>query len=69
MIIDVNKKDLKEQEVRTMFISPALNSKGWKVPVNMREEYYFTAGRILVYCKEHAKEEGKSPQCCGLMMN
>ena len=25
----------------------------------MREEYYFTAGRVLVYGKEHSKEEGK----------
>lgn len=56
---EVNKKSLKEQEVRTLFISPALYSKGWKVPSNMREEYYFTAGRILVYGKEHSKEEGK----------
>lgn len=57
--MEVNKKELKEQEIRTMFISPALTSKGWKVPTNMREEYYFTAGRILVYGKEHSKEEGK----------
>ena len=33
--------------------------KRLKVPSNMREEYYFTAGRVLVYGKEHSKEEGK----------
>ena len=42
-----------------MFISPALVAKGWQVPTNMREEYYFTAGRILVYGKEHSQEKGK----------
>ena len=44
-MLNVDKKSLKEQEIRTMFISPALYAKGWKVPTNMREEYYFTACR------------------------
>ncbi|MDO4971227.1 MAG: DEAD/DEAH box helicase family protein [Bacteroidales bacterium] len=57
--MNVDKKSLKEQEIRTMFISPALVAKGWQVPTNMREEYYFTAGRILVYGKEHSQEKGK----------
>lgn len=56
---NVDKKSLKEQEIRTVYISPALTSKGWKVPSNMREEYYFTAGRIHVYGKGHSQEEGK----------
>ena len=46
--MEVNKKDLKEQEIRTLFITPALQQKGWAVSVNMREEYYFTDGRVLV---------------------
>ena len=46
--MDINKKELKEQEIRTMYITPALKSKGWEVTVNMREEYYFTDGRVLV---------------------
>ena len=41
--MEVNKKELKEQEIRTLFITPALQRKGWAVSVNMREEYYFTA--------------------------
>ena len=54
-----NKKELKEQEIRTMFISPALKDKGWEVPVNMREEYYFTDGRVLVAGSQHSVAEGK----------
>ena len=46
--MEVNKKELKEQEIRTLFITPALQQKGWAVSVNMREEYYFTDGRVLV---------------------
>ena len=48
-----------EQEIRTMIITPALNASGWKTGVNMREEYYFTDGRILVIGKQHKKAEGK----------
>ena len=36
--MEVNKKELKEQEIRTLFITPALQQKGWAVSVNMREE-------------------------------
>lgn len=57
--MDMNKKDLKEQEIRTMFISPALNNKGWAVPVNMREEKYFTDGRVLIAGSQHSVAEGK----------
>lgn len=57
--MEVNKKDLKEQEIRTMFISPALNNKGWKVPVNMREEKYFTDGRVLIAGSQYSVAEGK----------
>ena len=41
-MMNINKKELKEQEIRTMFITPALKAKGWEVMKNMREEYYFT---------------------------
>ncbi len=57
--MDVNKKELKEQEIRTLFISPALKDKGWEVPVNMREEFYFTDGRVLVAGSQHSVAEGK----------
>ena len=57
--MEVNKKDLKEQEIRTLFITPALQQKGWAVSVNMREEYYFTDGRVLVVGNQHSVAEGK----------
>lgn len=57
--MNVNKKELKEQEVRTMFITPALVEKGWKVGENMREEYYFTDGRVLVMGSKHSVADGK----------
>ena len=57
--MDINKKELKEQEIRTMFITPALKKKGWEVLKNMREEYYFTDGRVLVAGNHHSVAEGK----------
>ena len=57
--MEVNKKELKEQEIRTLFITPALQRKGWAVSVNMREEYYFTDGRVLVIGNQHSVAEGK----------
>lgn len=58
-MMNVNKKELKEQEIRTMFITPALKEKGWEVLKNMREEYYFTDGRVLVAGSQHSVAEGK----------
>ena len=57
--MEINKKELKEQEIRTLFITPALQQKGWTVSVNMREEYYFTDGRVLILGNQHSTAEGK----------
>lgn len=58
-MMNINKKELKEQEIRTLFITPALKEKGWEVLKNMREEYYFTDGRVLVAGSQHSVAEGK----------
>ena len=42
-----NKKDLSEQEIRTQFITPAIQQAGWE-PSQIREEWYFTKGRLIV---------------------
>ena len=59
LMMKVNKKELKEQEIRTMFITPALKDKGWEVMKNMREEYYFTDGRVIVAGSQQSVAEGK----------
>ena len=58
-MMNVNKKELKEQEIRTLFITPALKAKGWEVLKNMREEYYLTDGRVLVAGSHHSVAEEK----------
>lgn len=45
--VTVNKKTLSEQEIRTRYITPAVQRAGWQ-PQQIREEYYFTDGRMHV---------------------
>ncbi|WP_447984957.1 EcoAI/FtnUII family type I restriction enzme subunit R [Nitrospira sp. Nam74] len=44
----MNKKDLSERDICTKFITPALERAGWDVASQIREEVYFTKGRIIV---------------------
>ncbi len=47
----IDKKSLSETDIRTKFITPAIvegNPPGWDVMTRMREEVYFTKGKILV---------------------
>ena len=49
--------DITEQETRTRYITPALQNAGWP-PKRIREEYTFTAGRII----EHGNAYTRGPQ-------
>jgi type I restriction enzyme R subunit len=44
----MNKKDLSERDICTKFITPAVVKAGWDVQSQVREEVYFTRGRIIV---------------------
>ena len=44
---DMSKRDLSERDICTKYILPALVASGWDVKRQIREEYAFTAGRIL----------------------
>jgi type I restriction enzyme, R subunit len=55
----MNKKTLTEADIRTKFITAAIEAAGWDKVKQMREEYYFTAGRIVVRGKLVARGKGK----------
>jgi type I restriction enzyme R subunit len=55
----MNKKNLTEADIRTKFITPAIEAAGWDKVTQMREEYFFTAGRIIVRGKLVARGKGK----------
>jgi type I restriction enzyme, R subunit len=58
----MNKKYLTEADIRTKFITPALvgaNGDKWNVMTQIREEVYFTKGRVIVRGKTVKRGEAK----------
>lgn len=44
----MDKRSLTERDICTKFILPAIKRAGWDEMVQVREEVYFTEGRIIV---------------------
>ncbi|WP_204808747.1 EcoAI/FtnUII family type I restriction enzme subunit R [Mycobacterium riyadhense] len=58
---NAGKKALKETEIRTRYITPAIVRAGWDPEKNqMREEYTIAPGKIVMRGKLHAREAAKS---------
>ena len=58
----MNKKELTETDIRTKFITPAIVGEGgskWNVMTQVREERYFTKGRVIVRGKKVRRGEAK----------
>ena len=58
----MNKSSLTETDIRTKFITPALvgpNGDKWNVMTQIREEVYFTKGRVIVRGKTVKRGEAK----------
>ena len=58
----MNKKSLSEADIRTKFITPALlgvNGDKWNVMTQIREEVFFTKGRVIVRGKTVRRGEAK----------
>ena len=58
----MNKKDLTETDIRTKFITPAIvgeNGSKWDVMTQIREEAYFTKGRVIVRGKTVKRGQAK----------
>lgn len=57
----MNKKELTETDIRTKFITPAIvgaNGDKWDVMTQIREEIYFTKGRVIVRGKTYFRKWG-----------
>ena len=59
----MNKKDLNEQEIRTRYITPAIQDAVW-LPGQIREEVYITDGQILPRGKVAPRGKRSSPTMC-----
>lgn len=53
------KKSLSERDICTKYITPSIQSAGWDIHTQVREEVTFTAGRIIVKGKLHARGKTK----------
>ena len=53
----MNTKDLTEADIRTKLITPAIVASGWDLMTQLREEAYFTKGRVMVRGKTVARGE------------
>ena len=45
---EIDKKSLTEADIRTKYITPAIEQAGWDRMTQLREEVFFTKGRIIV---------------------
>ena len=58
----MNKKELTEADIRTKFITPAIvgaSGANWDLMTQVREEVYFTKGRVIVRGKTAKRGEAK----------
>ena len=55
----MNKKELTERDICTKYITPAIEQAGWDKISQMREELYFTDGRIQVQGQNTKRLKGK----------
>ncbi|MCF8365063.1 MAG: DEAD/DEAH box helicase family protein [Bacteroidales bacterium] len=55
----INKKSPSERDICTKFITPALQAAGWNIKTQVREEVFFTDGRIIVQGKLHTRGKRK----------
>lgn len=55
----MNKKALSERDICTKFITPSLENAGWDIQKQIREEVYFTDGRVIVQGKLHTRGKRK----------
>lgn len=44
----LNKRELSERDICTKFITPSVEQAGWDIKKQVREEYTFTDGRVIV---------------------
>lgn len=60
----MDKKQLTETDIRTKFITPALvgtSSAKWNVMTQLREEVFFTKGRVIVRGKTFVEAKPRRP--------
>ncbi|MDU5107768.1 MAG: DEAD/DEAH box helicase family protein [Clostridium sp.] len=47
-MMSFSKKNMSEEDIKMKFITPAIEEAGWNIKKNVRAEYTFTDGRVIV---------------------
>ena len=55
----MDKKSLSEADICTKYITPAIVTAGWDLKNQIRQEVYFTKGRVIVEGEKHRRGEPK----------
>jgi type I restriction enzyme R subunit len=55
----LDKRLLSERDICTKYVTPAIGTAGWDVMTQVREEVYFTKGRVIVQGKTVKRGEAK----------
>lgn len=59
---EFDKKSLNERDICTKYITPALANAGWDIQTQIREEVYFTDGRVIVKGRSTSRGVFGSPK-------
>ncbi len=51
----MDKKQLSERDICTKYITPAIEKAGWNIQTQVREEFSFTDGRVIVRGRLHTR--------------
>lgn len=54
----MNNRDLTESDICNKYILPAVKRTGWDDLLQIREEVFFTKGRLIVHGKLVSRAEG-----------
>lgn len=57
--MNINKKNMTEEDIKMKYITPAIEDAGWDIMTQIRAEYSFTDGRIIVRGNITARGERK----------
>ncbi len=59
----IDKRSLSERDICTKYIISAVGTAGWDILTQVREEVYFTKGRVIVRGKTHKRGKAKRADC------
>ena len=64
----MGKRQLSEEDIKARYITPAITDAGWDIKKQIRLEYAFTAGRIILRGNITARGKQKRADYCSVAL-